>query len=253
MAAVVTGDVLAGGGVVVKIPKKKPAATTTTTTTVTTTTAPAVVAGSGSVPPFCPIPVMARLAVAASTPPVQDMKKERVVVSSSDEEEDTIDVEDAQRERAYAQAEELSKRRLSATPPAKKKVKFIPSALATPARVLAELDPTNPWVAAANQVLAAAPAAAAEVQQQPPAEAPPPPTTTKKAATADPAPPKAPTKVLVRDKKTGKLTGKIDNTVRREQRRTMGPNRVQSLAAEPISVTVGVWAGQAWSGGSVDG
>ena len=226
MAAVVTGDVLAGGGVVVKIPKKKPAATTTTTTTVTTTTAPAVVAGSGSVPPFCPIPVKARLAVAASTPPVQDRKKERVVVSSSDEEEDTIDVEDAQRERAYAQAEELSKRRLSATPPAKKKVKFIPSALATPARVLAELDPTNPWVAAANQVLAAAPAAAAEVQQQPPAEAPPPPTTTKKAAaSAQPLAPKAPTKVLVRDKKTGKLTGKIDNVVKREKRRTMGPNR----------------------------
>ena len=47
----------------------------------------------------------------------------------------------------------------------------------------------------------------------------------EKAATADPAPPKAPTKVLVRDKKTGKLTGKIDNVVKREQRRTMGPNR----------------------------
>ena len=40
--------------------------------------------------------------VVASTPPVQDRKKKRVISSSDDE--DTIDVEDVQRERAYAQA-----------------------------------------------------------------------------------------------------------------------------------------------------
>ena len=48
----------------------------------------------------------------------------------------------------------------------------------------------------------------------------------KKVAAESPnAEPKAATKVLVRDKKTGKLTGKIDNVVKREKRLTMGPNR----------------------------
>ena len=156
MAAVV-GDVSPkDNNTVVKIPKKKSAATTTTTTTSTTTTATA--AGSGVVPPlFCPIPVKARVVVAASTPTVQDRKKKKRAVVSSSDEEDTIDVDDVQRERAYAQAEEQTKRRL--TPPAKK-AKYTPLVLATPARVLAELDQTNPWVAAANQVLAAAAAAA---------------------------------------------------------------------------------------------
>ena len=88
--------------------------------------------------------------------------------------------------------------------------------------LLAELDQTNPWVVAANQVLAATATAA-------PAVAAPPPPSAKAApprAAADPAPQsKAPTKILVRDKKTNKLTGKIVNTVRSEARRTMGPNR----------------------------
>ena len=221
MAAVVGCEVLAGGdnNVVVKIPKKtnKPAATTTTTTTATATTA--AVAGGGGVPPqFCPILVKARLVVAASTPPIQDRKKKRVVVSSSDDDEDTIDVEDAQHERAYAQAEEQAKLRLLA-PPAKK-AKFTP-ALATLARVLAELDPANPWVAAANQMLLAAGTAAAPAEAVVVVAPPPPQPITKKASSAEPPAPKAPTKVLVRDKKTGKLTGKIDNVVKR---RTMGPN-----------------------------
>ena len=131
-------------------------------------------------------------------------------------------MEDVQRERAYAQAEEQTKRRLA--PPPAKKAKYT-LVFPTPTRVLAELDQTNPWVAAANQVLLGAATAAASTAAAPAAAAIPPPTT-QKAATADPAPlPKAPTEVLVRDKKTGKLTGKINNTVRREQRRTMGPNR----------------------------
>ena len=86
---------------------------------------------------------------------------------SSSDDEDTIDVEDAQRERAYARAEEQAKRRLA--PPAKK-AKYTP---ATPARVLAELDQTNPWVVAANQVLlanATATAAPAVAAPPPPAK-----------------------------------------------------------------------------------
>ena len=84
--------------------------------------------------------------------------------------------------------------------------------------MLAELDPANLWVAAANQVLAAT-AAAAVVPPPPP---PPPPK--KAAAPASAAEPKAPTKILVRDKKTGKLKGKIHDLVKRDKRRLLGPN-----------------------------
>ena len=89
--------------------------------------------------------------------------------------------------------------------------------------MLAELDPTTPWVAAANQVLATAAAAAAPAAEAVRVVAAAP--TKKVAADHEPPAPKAPTKVLVCDKKTGKLTGKIDNVVKREKRRTMGPNR----------------------------
>ena len=151
-------------------------------------------------------------------------------MSSSDDYEDTTDVEDVQRERAYAQAEkEQTKRRLLAPPPAKK-AKYTPLALtATPARaLLAELDQTNPWVTAANQVLLGVGVLAAAASAAAPAEAvsssvvvvPP---KEKAPASAKAAEPKAPTKVLVRDKKTGKLTGKIDNVVRREQPLSAAP------------------------------
>ena len=201
MAAVVGG----GAMMVTKIPKK-------TTTTITNDNKPAATTTAAvAAPPllFCPIPVKTRVVVVAGQQ--EDIKKKNKRVSSSDDEEDTIDVEDAQRERAYARAEEQAKRRLA--PPAKK-AKFTPAP--TPARVLlAELDQTNPWVVAANQVLAAAPAAAVVAA--------PPPPPAKAAAPQQTS--KAPTKILVRDKKTNKLTGKIVNTVRREARRTMGPNR----------------------------
>ena len=206
MAAVV------GGGdntVVVKIPKKKSSSAATTITTAA--------------------------AIAASTPPpVQDRKMKRVVVSSSDDDEDTIDVEDVQRERAYAQAEEHTKWRLA--PPPAKKAKYTPPVLATPARVLAELDPANPWVAAANQMFATAAAAAPAAEAVYVALLP---TSPKKAAADRESPneePKAPTRVLVRDKKTGKLTGKIDNVVKREKRRTMGPNRNMVLRKVQVDI-----------------
>ena len=138
----------------------------------------------------------ARVVVAGSSVSQQeDIKKKNKRVSSSDD-EDTIDVEDAQRERAYARAEEQAKRRLA--PPAKKAKHT--SVLPTPARVLAELDQSNPWVVAANQVLAAAPAAAVAAPPPPPKAALP---------SAPQQQSKAPTKILVRDKKTNKLTGKI--------------------------------------------
>ena len=79
-------------------------------------------------------------------------------------------------------------------------------------------------MAAANRVLATA--AAAEVQPQAAAvaveAAPPPPP--NKAADSAPPEPKAPTKLLVRDKKTGKLTGKIESLIKRNKRCILGKN-----------------------------
>ena len=44
-------------------------------------------------------------------------------------------------------------------------------------------------------------------------------------ASAAPAPPvKAPTKILVREKKTGKLTGQVQDLVKRDKRRLLGKN-----------------------------
>ena len=69
-------------------------------------------------------------------------------------------------------------------------------------------------------------AAAAEVQPQAAAvaveAAPPPPP--NKAADSAPPEPKAPTKLLVRDKKTGKLTGKIESLIKRNKRCILGKN-----------------------------
>ena len=141
MAAVVGNDVgiVGVGDNAVKIPKKKAGATATAAAAVELVV---VVSGSStSVPFFCPIPVKARV-VSTPPPPLKpddgEKKKKRRAVSDDDE-KDTIDVEDAQRERAYAMAEELSKRRLAAAAaPKRPKVTL---ALATPSRVLAELDP----------------------------------------------------------------------------------------------------------------
>ena len=189
-AAAMAAVVGKGDNAMVKIPKKTVISTITNKPAAAITTA---TVAAGVPPLFCPIPVKARRVVvaASSVSQQEDSKKKNKRVAVSDDDEDTIDVEDAQRERAYAQAEEQSKRRLA--PPAKK-AKYTPLLTATPARaLLAELDQTNPWVAAANQVLAATAAAPAAVVAAPPKKAAPP-------RAADP-PSKPPTKILVRDKK----------------------------------------------------
>ena len=83
-------------------------------------------------------------------------KRRKRTYAGSDGNEDTINVEDAQRESAYASAKvaELSNRRLlaAAAEAPKKKLKVAIPASATPTRILlANLEPANPRTACSRR------------------------------------------------------------------------------------------------------